>query len=284
MSERDLPPTAPPTRTHPMKAFTDIYATLTRTTFAVMLQYRAEMVIWLIGLVLQPVIYLVVWIAVADAGGGEVGGYDKGDFAAYFIAMLVVNHLTFTWIMFEFEFRVRSRAFSPLLLQPLHPIHHDIVDNFSYKVMTAILVLPVAALLGWAFTPRFNTETWMGVAFVPALGLSFLMRFFFEWCLALAAFWTTRTAAINQIYFALQLFMAGRMAPLDMMPDWLRTMAEWSPFPWMVAFPVELVIGKLDQQETIEGLGMQALWLAISFAVLHLVWRLGAKRYSAVGA
>ena len=63
-----------------------------------------------------------------------------------------------------------------------------------------------------------------------------------------------------------------------------QAMAEWSPFPWMVAFPVELVIGKLDKQQTIEGLGMQALWLAISFVVLHLVWRLGAKRYSAVGA
>jgi ABC-2 type transport system permease protein len=267
-----------------MKAIADIYATLTRTTFAVMLQYRAEMVIWLIGLVMQPVIYLVVWSAVAQAGGGQVGGYDSGDFAAYFIAMLVVNHLTFTWIMFDFEYRVRSGAFSPLLLQPLHPIHRDIVDNFSYKIMTAILVLPVAALLCWAFSPRFNTEPWMAAAFVPALGLSFLMRFFFEWCLALAAFWTTRTAAINQIYFALQFFMAGRMAPLDMMPSWLRMLAEWSPFPWMVAFPVELLIGRLDRDQALEGLMMQTLWLAASFGLLHLVWRRGAKRYSAVGA
>ena len=78
--------------------------------------------------------------------------------------------------------------------------------------------------------------------------------------------------------------MAGRMAPLDMMPDWLRMLAEWSPFPWMVAFPVELVIGRLDKAQAIEGLLMQVLWLAISFVTLHLVWRLGAKRYSAVGA
>ena len=52
----------------------------------------------------------------------------------------------------------------------------------------------------------------------------------------------------------------------------------------MVAFPVGLVIGRLDKAQAIEGLLMQVLWLAISFVTLHLVWRLGAKRYSAVGA
>ena len=107
------------------------------------------MVIWLIGLVIQPVIYLVVWLAVAEARDGQVGGFTAADFAAYYISYMVVNHITFTWFMFEFEYRVRSGSFSPLLLQPLHPIHRDIASNLAYKLLTMLLVIPVAVLLIW---------------------------------------------------------------------------------------------------------------------------------------
>ena len=77
-----------------------IYWTLFTTSLALQFQYRAEMIIWLMGLVMQPVIYLAVWIAVAGSQGGAVGGYTRGDFAAYFLVMMLVHHLTFTWNMF----------------------------------------------------------------------------------------------------------------------------------------------------------------------------------------
>ena len=112
-----------------LKLLTHVYPVLFRTDLAVQFQYRAAMVIWLIGLVIQPVIYLVVWLAVTEARDGQVGDFTSGDFAAYYITYMVVNHITFTWFMFEFEYRVRSGSFSPLLLQPLHPIHRSQIQD-----------------------------------------------------------------------------------------------------------------------------------------------------------
>jgi ABC-2 type transport system permease protein len=267
-----------------MRGLADIYATLWRIDLAVQLQYRAEMVIWLINLVVQPVIYLVVWITVAQAQGGEVGGFTSADFAAYYIALMVVNHLTFTWIMFEFEYRIRSGAFSPLLLQPLHPIHRDIATNAAYKFLTLVVIVPMTALLALVFEPDFRLEGWAVAAFVPSLVLAFLVRFFVEWSLALAAFWTTRVGALNQVYFAALLFLTGRMAPLELMPGWVQTMAAISPFRWMVAFPVELFLGRLTQEEAAQGLLAQAAWFLLSLGLVSLVWRQGAKQYSAVGS
>ena len=156
-----------------MKGLADIYATLFRTEAAVQLQYRAALIIWLIGLVVQPVVYLVVWLTVAKAQGGQVGDFSSGDLAAYYIALMVVNHLTFTWIMFEFEYRVRSGSFSPLLLQPLHPIHTDITINIAYKVLTSVITLPAAAVLAWLFEPEFHLHSWSLAALIPALFLAF---------------------------------------------------------------------------------------------------------------
>ena len=105
-----------------MTGLFDIYTTLFRTDLAVQFQYRGAMVIWLIGRVIEALVFLSVWTAVAESQGGQAGGFSAGDFAAYYIIMMMMGHLTFTWFMYEFEFRVRSGSFSPLLLQPLHPI------------------------------------------------------------------------------------------------------------------------------------------------------------------
>ena len=267
-----------------MSGLPGVYATLFRTALAEQLQYRAAMFIWLIGRLVQPVIYLAVWTAVARTKGGAVGSYTPEDFAAYYIVMMMVGHMTFTWNMFEMEFRVRTGAFSPLLLQPLHPIHRDIARNLAYKLMTMIVMLPATALMVLAFSPRFETHLWALLAFIPVLLLAFLTRFFVEWSLALAAFWTTRVQAINQVYFMASLFLTGQLAPLELLPPWLQTAATLSPFRWMVAFPVELFLGRLTPEQTLNGLAAQAVWLLLGWGLVALVWSRGAKRYSAVGA
>ena len=75
-----------------MNAFLDIYATLFRTDLANQMQYRGALGIRMLGNILQPVVYLVVWLTVAKAKGGQVGGFTGGDLAAYYTILLVVNY------------------------------------------------------------------------------------------------------------------------------------------------------------------------------------------------
>jgi ABC-2 type transport system permease protein len=267
-----------------MSRFSDIYTTLFKISVAIMLQYRAVLVIWLIGLVLQPIIYLVVWLTVAEARGGQVGDFDKAGLAAYYIVLMIVNHATFDWHMYEMGYRVRTGAFSPLLLQPLHPIHRDIIENVAYKFITLSVMLPAILLLTWLFEPSFGAPIWAVAAFVPALLMAFLVRFFVEWSLALSAFWITDTSGLNQMYVIAALFLTGQMAPLSLMPQWVQSVAGVLPFRWMVAFPVELLLGRLSPEQVFDGFLMQALWLGAGLAVLALTWSRAARRYSAVGA
>lgn len=267
-----------------MLALLDAYRAQFRVTFAVQLQYRASLAIWLIGAVLEPTVYLVVWSTVARAQGGQVGGFEPATFAAYFITTMLVNHWTFTWIMHEFEYMVRMGQLSPQLLRPLHPIHLHVADNITYKLLTSTIMVPVAVLLAWVFGARFEPQPWAIVAAVPALALSFITRLMLGWTLALAAFWTTRVFAINEMYFLASLFLSGQMAPLALLPGALQAVANALPFRWMVAFPVEVILGRLTYQEVGLGLAIQTLWLVVTFGLMSLFWREGVKRYSAVGA
>lgn len=267
-----------------MTAFVDIYRSLWRTGVAVQLQYRASGMIWMIGTVLEPTIYLVVWSTVARSQGGSAGGYAAEDFAAYFILQMFVSHMTFSWIMHEFQFRIQQGGFNMLLLRPVHPIHGDIAENLAYKVVMLVVMVPAAIVLTLLFRPRFEVEPWAAAMFVPALVLAFAVRFLFEWCLALAAFWTTRITAVNQTYFAVQAFLSGRIAPIALLPGGLQTLAGALPFYWSVAFPVELLLGRLTPEEAWRGLGFQVLWVGVALALLATLWRTAVRRYSAVGA
>lgn len=267
-----------------MKELLDVYRSQFKVSLATELQYRLEVLIWLFGSTLEPVVYLVVWATVANANGGSVGGYTASGFAAYFIVMMLVNHVTFTWIMFEFETRIREGAFSPKLLRPIHPIHADVADNLTYKLVGLVALVPVAIALTVAFGATYPLTLGRILAFGPVIFLAFVLRFTVEWTLSLAAFWTTRVGAINQMYNLAVIFLAGQMAPLSLFPAPVQTLAGILPYRWMVAFPVELILGKVDRSGIWLGLAMQVVWVVASLVLLNVVWRFAARRYSAVGA
>jgi len=260
-----------------------LYIQQFKTTLASMFQYRASLVIWMIGQVLEPLVYLIVWSTISRSSGGNLGSYTTNDFATYFIVLMLVNQFTYTWIMYEFEYRVREGLFSFALLKPVHPIHSDVADNIMSKVITFPIMTVIAIVLALAFQASLTIVPWMIIVFIPGLLLAFSLRFLLEWTLAQAAFWTTRVGAINQIYFFLLLFLSGQIAPLALLPHQIQIAAKILPFYWTIGFPTELLLGRLTLAEALVGTGAQIAWLLVSIVLLRMVWRSGVRVYSAVG-
>ncbi|MET0692917.1 MAG: ABC-2 family transporter protein [Propionibacteriaceae bacterium] len=253
------------------------------SSLATNLAYRGAVAIWVVTSVIQPLVFIVVWRTVA--GSGSTGGYTADQFVAYFLVMMVVDHLTFIWHMWEFEYRIRTGAFSPLLLRPVHPIHNDICENVTYKLVGLVGILPAAIALGFIFHADLSGTTVRSViAFLPALLLAMVLRFIVEWCVALSAFWLTKVSAMNAVFFSLFTFFGGQFAPLAVLPGWMQTVAAWTPFPWTLSFPVEVLLGRRSPTELVVGYGAQLIWIAIAVLVLRLMWSRATRRYTAVGA
>ncbi|MGH2615988.1 MAG: ABC transporter permease [Thermomicrobiales bacterium] len=261
-----------------------LYRAQFRTTIAEQFQYRGALVIWLMGLILEPVIFLSVWATVARSQGGVVDGFTAGDFAAYYLVAMIVDHAGFTWVMWEMEYWIRQGNLSPLLVRPVHPIHRQIAHNLTFKLLTLAVVAPVVGVLALIFRPSFTISAWTALAFIPALLLAMALRFAVEWTLASAAFWVTRVTALNQLYYVAFLFLAGVAAPLALLPGPVRVLAEWLPFYRMLGFPVELLLGRLTPQQALVGFGAQIAWLVAAVILLNVTWARGIRQYSAVGA
>jgi ABC-2 type transport system permease protein len=260
------------------------YRAYSRLSLAIELQYRIALLIWQIGAVLEPTVFLVVWSAAARGNGGAVGGYTPADFAAYYLALLVVNRLTSTYVMWIFEGRIREGLFSAMLLRPIHPIHADIAEQTTHNAIAFITLVPVIGALWLFFQPALAPPPWAALAFAPALALAFALRFLVEWCLSLSAFWTTRTTAVNQLYFVALFFFSGISAPLSLFPGWVQAVAALLPFRAMVAFPIELLLGRLDPATAALGFATQLVWIAVAYGFFAVLWRAGIRRYAGVGA
>ncbi len=249
------------------------------------LAYRGAVAIWVLSTAVQPLVSLVVWRTVAGSEGGDASGFTADEYTAYFVIVMLVNHMTFIWHMWEFEWRIRTGFFSPILLLPIHPIHHDISENLSYKIVGLIGVIPAAIILAIVFDADFGgTSVIDTLAFFPALILAMALRFIVEWTLALAAFWMTKVSALNGLFDVFFLFLGGQFAPLTVMPGWIQTIAYVSPFRWAIAFPVEVALGYHSGPEILKGYAIQLAWITLSVIVLRLLWTRATRRYSAVGA
>ncbi len=275
---------SPPLREEsPLRAMADFYLTMMRTAIQTQFQYRAATYMYLAGMVAEPVIYLVVWTTIARSHGGQVAGITTGGLAAYYIVWTLVRNMNIVFTPYGWEWRIREGTLSAQLLRPLHPIHYDIAEFAGGKVIWVLLYLPIALGLTLVFRPTFDvTPLNVGVFFIAIWG-AYLIRTMSLWLLGMVTIWTTRGSAIFQAYIMAELLLSGRLVPLQLMPTWAQSLANWLPFKWTFYFPIEVLVGHLSPASLLAGIGMQALWTGIGAGMVWLFWRTSVKHYSAVG-
>ena len=266
-----------------LRSLADFYLTTIRTAIQQQFQYRAATYMYLVGMVAEPVIYLVVWSTIADQSGGTVGGLTAGEFAAYYIVWTLVRTMNIVFTPYGWEERIREGELSGQLLRPLHPIHYDLAWFAGGKVPWVLFYLPIAVVLTLVFNPTFDVRPIEIAVFAIAVWGAYLIRSFYQSALGLITFWTTRVGALFQLYITLELLLSGRLVPLTLMPEWVQTVAWFLPFRWTFYFPIQTLVGDLSNEQLVGGLAMQVTWTLIGIGLFSLVWRHAIRRYTAVG-
>ena len=266
-----------------LRAMFDMYRGMMRVSVIEGFQYRVGNYLYMIGMVAEPVIYLVVWSTIANSQGGVVDGYTAGDFAAYYIVWTLVRNMNIVFTPYGWESRIREGQLSGQLLRPVHPIHYDIAFFAGWKVVVIVLWLPIAAVLTLLFHPTLSPTALDVAVFAVAIWGAYLIRTMNLWVLGMVTLWTTRVSALYETYFVFELLLSGRLVPLTLMPVWAQRLADFLPFKWTFGFPIEALVGNLPASQLFFGLGMQVFWTTVGAVLVAVVWKRGVRRYSAVG-
>jgi ABC-2 type transport system permease protein len=249
--------------------------------FAVMTEYRAEVIIWMLAASL-PLIMMLIWMGLAE--DGPVGSYSAQDFAVYFLAVFFVRQLTVVWVIWELEREIRLGELSPKLLRPLDPYWQHLMDNLAEKaVRLPIVFIPVVLglwLTGASITFRASSLLF----FIAAVVFALMIRFNRQYSFGLLTFWTDQVTGLEQVWFALYIALSGAVIPLDLLPEGLQGIIMFTPFPYKIAFPVQLLLGRLSSEEIMRGFAIQLFWVVVFILLRLFLWRRGLQRYGATGA
>jgi ABC-2 type transport system permease protein len=264
-----------------MRDLVAAYPALVRSATQVALTYRGRA---LLGLLTGffPLLLMAVWLTVV-AEGGPPAGWTAADFLSYYAAATVLANLSGQHVVWEWDSDMRSGDLSVRMLRPIHPFHQYATSDLGQRVVLLVVLVPallLAALLvpGLQYPVDAPRLVAAGAATVLAYAVGLLMASTF----ALIGFWSTQASNAWLLWWGLGSFASGWVAPLELMPDWLRTAALILPFWPTMGFPVELLMGRLDVAQVPYGFVDGFAWLVIFAALYRLGWRRGVRRYQAV--
>lgn len=254
------------------------------TRFAEMAEYRAEIVIWMLSGTLS-IVMMLVWMAQAQSRpDGTVNGYAPAEFATYFISTWFVAQLLVVWVAWELDIEIRQGLLSPKLLRPMDPMWHHYASHVAERLVRILPMLALLGLMTWLSGARFTGELWVYPAVLGLSVLGFTARFLWEYTIGLLAFWTESNTSFQELVWLIYAALGGMFAPLSFYPPWVQDIARWTPFPYMLGLPAQLLAGKATSEQAWQGAGVLLIWLVIFWFLRAAVWRAGLRKYGAVGA
>jgi len=258
------------------------YIALGKAGWALIMEYRAQVMIWMMSSFLM-VIMLLVWLSISSEG--EVNGYSTTDFITYVMVGWIVRNLTAVWASWELDFNIREGRLSPMLLRPIHPIHNDVAIHWVEKLLRMGIVLPIAAFV-LIITPgvRLDFSLLNALAFLISLIGAWIIVFLSDYLVGILAFWITQVGAFINGFFGIRLVLSGAIAPTAMFPLAIQDILRWSPFPYMLNFSVDVAMGRLTPEALLAGLIIQWGWAIFFILAAWAFWKVAVRSYSAVGA
>jgi ABC-2 type transport system permease protein len=230
---------------------------------------------------------IYLWRAMfgTDAGS-QLSGYTFSQLILYFaMTIFVENLVTPTDDEWQIAGEIRDGRMSFLLLKPLNYLAYRFTLYASYRLLYTAVLMPGVALIFFVLREHITLPvhgvTWL--AFAASTGFAALIQFFLAYALAMLAFWIIEISTAVFIVFSIEYFLSGHVFPLDMLPQWLAGFVKWSPFPYELYFPVQVFMERIHGHELATGLAIQAGWAIVMWLLAVSLWRLGIRRYQAVG-
>lgn len=257
------------------------YPTLLRAFFNLALEYRGQVIIWILSGVL-PLVMMLVWLSLTEAG--PVQGYTAQDFISYYLMVIFMRRMCGVWIIWDLNRDIRQGSLSSQLLRPLHPVHLHLARTLSRHPLQLVLIGPplvaAALLLGAHYAMPLGH---LPLLLVVMFGAT-LVEFFVQMCIGSTAFWITQATAVMEVWFYIRALLSGWVVPLDLFPPVVTNALQYLPFRYVLSFPLEITLGRLDLPQIGFGLAVQYGWVIFFFLLYRLLWSRGIREYSAVGA
>jgi ABC-2 type transport system permease protein len=265
------------------------YRRFARNSFARLLSYRANVLLYIFGTILQTVVLFYLWRAVFRSSGlATLRGFSFAEMILYLVATTAVTAIVRVNAGEVVATEIIEGSIAINLARPLDYRSRVFADSLGAAAYQAafvgipsfILVMIIAAGPG---APARGFELAGFPAFACSLLIAFALSFLYSFCLGLVAFVTTNMWGVSRIEMVAAVLLSGGLVPLAFFPPWLAGLAGYLPWASMGYTPVMVLLGKLEGAALLRALAVQALWAVFFWWFSGLAWNRLARRLAVNG-
>jgi len=251
--------------------------------FAKELVYKEQLLVWIIADIIKIVGLCFVWVASSNLNDSVSQEY----VVSYYLLIMLVSKFTTDYTL---EFGVRDiiyGRFSNLLIKPYNYLIEYLGTNIGGNILRFIIFIP-GFILGVYYANKYGF--WI-VDFNPyniflgmiAICIGFFISFLLGNAVTLIAISIKEMDSIRTFYYNIASLLSGEFIPIVFLPMWGAFVLHLLPFRYTLSFPVEIILGNINDYELRTGFVISILWLIMSFFLYKTIYSLSKKKYEAEG-
>lgn len=247
------------------------------------LVYRVSVLLWRLRQFLSSVMSLTIW-SVIFQNQTNVLGYEQSQMITYIFIIGILQSLILASILQGLAQTIYSGNLSYELLKPVNIYLYlgvqDLADklkNFGFMVLESVILYLI-------FRPDlFLPGLANGSLFLLWLLGGMVLNFFISLLFGSLGFWSPETWGPRFLFFMFLDFTAGRLFPLDILPETIQKIIFLTPFPYLSFVQTQLFLEKLSSTQVFQySLGL-AFWVCMAGVLVKVTWQRGLKDYAAAG-
>lgn len=250
------------------------------------MEYRANFALSLISSIFPMIMQIFLWTAIFfNSKEQEILGYDYMQMISYIVIASIINKLVSTGFEWDIAEDIKNGGLNKFITRPVGYFSYRIFSFLGSKVMQLAVVSVILTIILTVINSKFS----LGITperialFLISIPLALLINTFICIISSSTAFWMTESWAAFIFMNLLVQFSSGGLFPVDILGKGFMKLLDFLPFKYIVYFPTNIINGKLPIQEIFTGIIMQCLWIAIMFILAKISWKIGMKKYIAVG-
>jgi ABC-2 type transport system permease protein len=220
---------------------------------------------------------LVVFSRLWDVASahGVLAGATKGELLWY-LAITEWVLLSVPPLHLEIEADVRTGDLAYQLPRPLSYLGARLAEAAGTTATRLLTLGVLGAGMVWIFAgelPRDPRGLLLAIPLgIAAAGVTLLLQA----AIGVSAFWLQDVSPIFWIWQKAAFVLGGLMLPLELYPEWLRSIAAWTPFAPLLNGPGRMAFG-LSPDRAAQTAAALALWGLLTALTLTLLYRRGLR-------
>ena len=263
------------------------YLSVFKISFQQEFAYRTNFIMWRVRNVMQIFLVFFLWSSVFADPQREIFGYNRDKILTYVFGILLLRALVLSARAVDIAGEISKGDLTNYLLKPISYFKYWFTRDISSKALNLSFAAIEAALLFAILKPPFFIQTNPSqiAIFLVFLVLAVVMFFSLLILVNLATFWLPESgwAAQFLIIAIITEFLSGAVFPIDILPKFIQQILYALPFPYLMFFPLQVYLGKIEIGAVAQGLLVAGAWTAFLIFAMNFLWKKGLKKYAAVG-